>query len=239
MGSGTFYNSVSGVNIRTIEKVDYSLGKGMNAGLVVGKMFNKNIGVEIGVSYLFGGHLELSHNEYDTITKLIYNSRLDYTSRMLKFDPSIIIATDNEKTNLYVKFGLIFGLGSIIIEENDWTKNNTMSYITKYNGGMAFGTNASIGLLHKLSRYTSFYTEISIANVSYAPTKGEVTSFILNGVDRLGSLSMYDKQIKFVDTFSYNPNAKPMYYEPQTALKQKYPFGSICFSIGIRHNFYW
>jgi hypothetical protein len=45
----------SSTTTTTNEQIKVSLGKGINFGGAVGYMFNKNVGVELGISYLIGG----------------------------------------------------------------------------------------------------------------------------------------------------------------------------------------
>ena len=51
-------NQVGSVN--SYEKVNLSFGKGINFSGAIGYLINKNIGVELGVSYLMGGTTENS-----------------------------------------------------------------------------------------------------------------------------------------------------------------------------------
>ena len=50
----SFYNFSAGNNSATLEQINVSLGKGVNAGATFGYMFNNHVGAELGISYLFG-----------------------------------------------------------------------------------------------------------------------------------------------------------------------------------------
>ena len=48
-------NSSNTTTIDESENIKFSFGKGINAGISFGYMFNENIGAELGVQYLIGG----------------------------------------------------------------------------------------------------------------------------------------------------------------------------------------
>ena len=163
-----FYNSTDGLTSRTDEQINLSLGKGLNIGGALGYMFNKNIGAELGISYLLGGDSEAKHIDMDGTT--------DYTlsSKMLRINPSLVIAAGFEKINPYAKFGFVIGSGSIMYEYIDNDGTDIEIWKEKFNGGLAFGLNAGVGALYNLGEKMSFFGELNMVNLSYAPTKKEV-----------------------------------------------------------------
>lgn len=226
-----FYNFTSGTNSYTVEQVNVSLGKGLNIGGAFGYMFNKNIGAELGVSYLLGGKSKAK----DTYT----GSTSDYTlsSKMLRINPTLVIASGFEKINAYAKFGLVIGSGSIMYEYNDSDDGDIEVRKIKFNGGIAFGLSSGVGAMFNLSDKMLFYGELNMINLSYAPTKGEVTESTYNGSDELINLTTREKEIEFVDSYTYSLSNPQIDSQPSKELKQKLPFGSFGFNIGLRINF--
>jgi len=226
-----FYNSTSGSNSYTYEQVNVSLGKGLNLGGAFGYMFNENIGVELGISYLLGGKSKAKNTYIGGTT--------DYTlsSKMLRINPSLVIASGFEKINPYAKFGLVIGSGSIMCEYNDNDDGDILVMKMKLNGGIALGLSSGIGAMFNLSDNMSFFGELNMVNLSYAPTKGEVTEATYNGVDELPDLTTSEKEIEFVDSYTYNSSNPPADSQPSKELKQKLPFGSFGVNIGLRINF--
>lgn len=224
-----FYNSTSGNIINTNEQVNVSLGKGLNIGGTFGYMINKNIGTELGVSYLIGGKSKAKVADLDGTS--------DYTlsSKMLRINPTIVIASGFEKINPYAKFGLIIGSGSIMYKE---IYNNAGVGIMKMklNGGIALGLSSGVGAIYKMNDKMSFYGELNMVNLSYAPTKGKITDYSYNGVDGLVDLTTNEKEIEFVDSYTYNSNNQPSDSKPSIKLKQKLPFGSFGLILGWRIN---
>ena len=227
---------------QSLENVTGSLGKGFNFGGAFGYMFNKNLGAEIGVSYLLSGKTEGKINsthktiETDgTSTTTTTNSITTLSSRMLRFMPSIVISSGFEGIDPYAKFGFVIGTGSVLLD-SELDENNTRSTtIWKYNGGVAMGLTGAIGANFTVNDKIMFFGEINMVNMSYAPTKGELTESTSNGTDLLPGMSARQKEIEFVDSQSYSSDAvTPPESEPSKQIKPKYPFGSVGINIGLR-----
>lgn len=226
-----FYNYSNTGNTTTEEQVYVSLGKGFNFGGAFGYMFNKNIGAELGISYLIGGESTAQDNYSGGTT--------DYTlsSKMLRINPSLVIACGFEKINPYAKFGLVIGSGSVMYEyvENDGGDVTVIKM--KLNGGTALGLTSGIGAIFNLSDKMAFYSELNMVNLSYAPTKGEVTEARYNGVDFLSDLTTNEKEVEFVDSYTYESGNPPPDSQPRKELKQKLPYGSFGLNFGLKVNF--
>ncbi len=226
-----FYNSTEGSNTDTYEQVNVSLGKGLNAGGTFGYMFNKNIGAELGISYLLGGKSKAK--------EVYFGGKTDYTvsAKMLRINPSIVIASGLDRINPYAKFGLVIGSGSVMYEENDNDAGDIEIREMKLNGGLAFGLNAGVGALFTLSDKMSFFGEINMVNMSYAPTKGKLTKATDNGVDKLPGMTTRQKETEFVDSYTESSTNPPVDSQPRKELKQKLPFGSFGINFGLRIGF--
>ncbi|MCK4662063.1 MAG: outer membrane beta-barrel protein [Bacteroidales bacterium] len=226
-----FYNYTSGNTSRTYEQVYVSLGKGLNFGGTFGLMFNKNLGAELGVSYLLGGK-SIAKDEY-------VGGTTDYTisSKMLRLMPSIVIASGLEGINPYAKFGLIISSGSIIFDLEDKDSGDISIMKVKFDGGLALGLNAGIGVQFNMSDNISLFSEINMISLSYAPTKGEVIEATYNGTDMLPDMTTRQKEAEFVDSYTYNSSSPPPDSQPDQELKQKLPFGSFGVNFGLKIGF--
>lgn len=227
-----FYNTtrILSPDIRTSEQINLSLGSGANIGGTVGYMFNKNVGVELGISYLVGDNSK---------AKDIYiGGTTDYTlsSNMVRLTPTLVIAAGFEKINPYAKFGLVVGSGSIMYQyvDNDVADGDLTVQKEKLDGGLAFGLNAGAGVLFNINNGMSFFGEINMVNLSYAPTKGEITESTLNGVNELATMTTKERTTVFVA--SYDRNAPSPDSQPRQRLSQLFPFGSLGLNLGVRFN---
>lgn len=224
-----FYNQTSGGGSTTNEQINVSFGKGINAGAAIGYMFNKNIGTELGVSYLIGGK--------STARDISSNRITDYTlsSNMFRITPSLLFASGFDMINPYVKFGMIVGFGSIKYEYTDNNDGDIEFRKRTLNGGAAIGLTSALGLKFHLNDKFSLFGEINVVNLSYAPTKGEYTAATYNGIDELPGMTTRERNSEFLDKYTYsNPQQDS---QPRQELKEKMPFGSVGLNIGLCYNF--
>lgn len=225
---GTISND--GSNTTTYGQKNFSFGKGFNFGGAVGYMLNKNVGAEIGFSYLNSVKTRFN-SSHSNGTEII-----DFSSGMFRINPSIVIVSGMSGINPYAKFGAIIGSG--FINENDkYTFNaNSSTSTQKLNGGNAIGLTASLGVKYKLMGKISLFGELNMVNMSYAPTKGEITAYSLNGTDMLASLKTNERLTNYLESYTVNPNQPTSDTEPGKSLLQKYPFGSFGINIGLIYD---
>lgn len=219
----------------TIEAVNLSLGKGLNFGGAFGYMFNKNIGAELGISYLLGGTTKFSNESNFGATHTTYEQTVH--SNMLRFIPSLVIASGFEGINPYAKFGLLIGTGSFFIDDDSDIDGDIRVQKRKYNGGFALGLNSALGAIYTINDNISIFGEIDLVNLSYSPTKGELTESTLNGVDQLPFTTTSVKEIEFVDSYTFDSANPPSESEPSKELKFKMPYGSVGLNFGLKINF--
>lgn len=215
---------------RTYDQIDVSFGKGLNLGVAFGYMFNENIGLELGISYLIGAKTIANYKSSDEVR--------DYTlsSNMLRINPSLIIAAGFEKINPYAKVGMVIGSGSAMYEYYENDEGDIKTRKMKLNGGLAFGLSSAVGIMFNLSDKMSFFGELNMINLSYAPTKGELVEAYDEGIDLLPLMTVRDIKTEFVDGYTYNVNDATNYSIPKTELKERLPFGSFGVNIGFRFN---
>lgn len=217
------------------EAVNYSLGKGLNFGGAFGYMFNKNIGAELGISYLLGGTTKIvNESQFGTGHS---TNEITMHSNMLRFIPSVVIASGFEGINPYAKFGLLIGTGSLFIDGDENEPGGIMIEKWKYNGGFAIGLNSAIGAMFTINDNISIFGEIDMVNLSYAPTKAELTEASLNGVDQLPTMTTRQKETEFVDSYTFDSANPPSDSEPAKEVKFKMPYGSVGLNVGLKISF--
>ncbi len=231
-------------DIEKIENVKTSLGKGLNFGLNLGYMINGNIGIDLQCSYLLGDEATGESKDYYTFMNTNYYDyeKNSIKSQMFRVNPSIIIASGFDKLDPYARFGVILGFGSITFNRlYEEYENNQLEHKKiekwKMDGGIAFGISSALGLMYHISNLISVYGELNLVGMSYAPKKGVMTEYTVNGSDKLPNLTTYDKEIDFVDDITYDYDIPPSPAEPRKELKIYLPYSSIGFNIGVRFSF--
>lgn len=228
-------------NSGSYEAKKLNFGKGINLDGAFGFMVNKNVGFELGLSYLLGGKTELT--EKSTGPSSIDNDKISFSSSMFRINPSVVLSAGFEKINPYAKFGLLVGFGSIkmaseFIETNVPTSTVTTTKIThKLNGGLALGFNSAFGIEYLLNEKMAIFGELSLNNLTYAPKKGLITEYTVDGVDQLPNLTTNDKEIEFVDSYTFNSASPIPDSSPDVEIKENMPFNSFGLNFGIKIGF--
>lgn len=219
-----------------IESVKGSFGKGLDVGIAGGYTFNNTISAEIDFTYLIGGKIEFT-DSYNTSTPV---ETEELSARMYRIIPTIKFS-GGEKFKPYAKIGFIVGFGTRLKDESVNYFSSWGGSVEKYeetvifSGGMSYGMKGNIGLDITLSEKLGIFTEINFISQAWAPKKAETTKYYINGVDKLSTLDVRDKETEFVE--SYNPSAAIQPNQPNKSLKLYLPFSSWGANIGIKYTF--
>lgn len=240
-------NTTSSFDYFSYEPVFISFAEGIYFGATGGYMFNANVGVDLGLNYLIGNSAQsvyqTSYSEPDNEYR--YTQTTIVSGNMLRVTPSLVVRAGTEKLNPYAKLGVVIGFANVEIEDNSSEYENyfgdinqsTSTMTMDLNEGVAIGLSSALGALFTVSDRMSFFAEINMVNMSYAPNKGMVTGYIVDGVDLMGSLTTSEKEVEFVDKITQSGNAPPNENEPSQVAKANLPFGSYGLNIGVIFSF--
>jgi opacity protein-like surface antigen len=241
LGSST---TVSGNSTTyTLEKGNY--GQGLNFGLSIGSMLNKNIGVEFGMSYLIGSKKEfiISSSETDTTSGRTTVSEGTITLdkiKMIRLNPSFKI-TLGDQVRPYLRMGIIIGLGTsysrqeetILTTSGSFSDTVAVEKVRDYTGGAAFGFNSAFGLDIDLTDNLVFFGELSFSSISWAATESKITRYFYDGVDLIPSTNPDALKTEYVDDYTLSASTPVT----QRELKTYLPFGSFAISAGVVYTF--
>jgi hypothetical protein len=233
-----------------LQQVNTSFGAGfsLNAGYCY--MINKNIGLDAGLTFLAGA------KQTADVNILLGELKQSYQAQLIELTPSIVLAQDYNRFQVYTRLGLILATGSInyeshsnlpngIIGGGPPTSTNDQNDVKwNFNGGLATGMRVAAGVSGNVTKKLAIFAEMNVSALTYAPTKGKVTSDQFNGKNAMDTMTTSQKQVNFKSTIdasnfgsstavgSQNANQDPN--QPGEDLKRKYPFGSVGFMIGVR-----
>lgn len=212
---------------------DVNLGKGLNFGATIGYMFNSNLGAEVAVDYLMGSK---------TKTKIIGSGgslEQSLSSKMIQIKPALVISAGYSKFNPYAKFGVIIGSGKIN-QEFKLLLTDVTDAEAEAKGGIAFGFHAGVGLNFVLTPKLSLFGELNMNNLSYAPEKGKLIKYNVNGVDQLATLDRYIKEYEYTDQNPYvnvgGGGITPDPNQPYRAPKTTYSYGTVGLNFGLKYS---
>jgi hypothetical protein len=213
------------------------LGNGFNGYATVGFRFSKYLAVEVGANEFVG--LPVGG---DSVVNLFGSGHAEakILGRMFSIVPAIVISAGLDKINPYARFGLLVGAFPTMItryiEENDKGNPATSLEIdNQYYGGVALGYVAAGGVSFKLSKLISVFTEVQFSHATWSPDHSEITKYTVYELDKLSTLTPYEKQVDFVSTkyFADPKNSG----SPRKELRMTVPFSTFAANVGVSFNF--
>ena len=234
--------SATGVTTYTLEKG--SFGEGLDFGIKGGFMLSKNIGVDMGISYLIGNKKEFNTSTIDVDTSAVTITDAEGTItldkiKMLQVNPSLKISL-GEDVKPYVRLGFIlgFGTGYTKIEQGTTTISGSINdttateIVTEYSGSASLGFNSAFGVDIGLGDNLVLFGEISFTSMSWAPAKSKITRYLVNGIDLVPTAPPGSLETEYVDDYSLST-----FSGSNRALKTYLPFSSFAFSAGVVFTF--
>jgi hypothetical protein len=215
----------------TYERLGLSFGKGINLGGSIGYLYTRNLGVELGISYLSGLNTTGTGTYLDRIETNTFNAN------MFRIIPTFVFSAGYEKINPYLKLGLIIGVGSFTHTYNvTYPSGYVLLTDYKWNGGMAVGFTSALGATCKLNTNLSLFGELNLISLNYSPQKMVITAASDNGTSVLESMSTHDKETVFVNSYTVDRNNTVDPTKPNTTIRVSFPFSSLGINVGIRIN---
>lgn len=213
-----------------------SFGRGMQFNGTFGYMFTENIGAELNIGYLLGSKIT---NTSKSNGYIFYEA--SSSGNMLRLTPTVRISVGKNKIKTFMRFGLVIGMLSKI--EYSSVANFTYSSTGQLSneetegyssGGVSLGFSAGLGANYKLTDRLSVFAEIALISQAWAPKKSVTTKYISNGIDRLATMNISEKESEYVSSYD---NASSSTSTPTKRLKNYTPFSSIGINIGIHLAF--
>lgn len=219
-------NGIYNISGSIVEAVPISLGDGLRIGAQYGRLFSDNIGVEFDVNYQKSGTVAIRNNQT--------NATIQNTG--IQINPNLFLNLALEKFNPYAKIGPVFAINTINIISTNTQPGATTIRDFNLTGDISIGISSTVGLSYDIGNNFNLFGEINLISMSYAPSKGQTTSYKVNGVEYLGQLSTFERDVNFVDKLDMNnPITDPSL--PQQSLKNNYPISSLSLLFGIRKFF--
>jgi hypothetical protein len=217
-------------------------GKGMNVGLGLGYKVTKQIGVELGASYFNSATIK-AHDENNS-NGSFYMDQNEMSASIIRITPALRLTTTHEHVNAYAKVGFVIGVNGLY--ENKYNGENTYNAFPvghtetnkttyEFKGRLSTGFSGCLGFLYDASQQFSFFIEANGIAHSWAPKNGEITEYEENGHDELGSLSVSEREVEFVDQVTENSNPSPN--EPYKVLRTYIPLSAIFINAGFQFRF--
>ncbi|MDP1726967.1 MAG: outer membrane beta-barrel protein [Bacteroidota bacterium] len=242
LGTESTTNSNSGGFTSTQTVLNVGLGKGINMGGCLGYMFNKNVGIELGVGYLLGSRIMVDASTDVSSSGSIDKSTTEWQCRSLRIIPAFKVCGGSDKINPYLKFGLIMGMMNSAMEYNnsETTSGSTINRSVrevKYTGTTSFGILGCAGVNYKLNSKIMLFAECNLLAQSFTLAKSVITKDETNGKDNLASMTTNQKETIYSKEVTFDSNATVDKGSPKKGLAFSLPFSSLGINVGIQIAF--
>ena len=221
----------TGTTNRSYKLVHGSYGKGANIGLSVGYMFNKWIGIEMNMVYLFGSKINSTQTtDASNLLGPAATTRISTSASGLSLLPAlnIVAAVDGWKVHPYARLGLSIPVfGSIKHTINiDAPNPNSLFFPTakslrshvevSTDSKFSLGFVGAVGVNYEVYKNLKIWGEMNIQVLDVRAKKTTVKDFSITQTDATGTESVlttladfkhvYSKEVVYVDELNENSN---------------------------------
>jgi hypothetical protein len=231
------YNSTS---TSKDEGVYGTFGKGVSLDGAIGYK-GENLGFEVGVTYLFKSSLKSTYKYVDIYqssptSSTVYsnNSTYTYESSMIAFAPCFVFATN---LGFYGRAGAVLAFPKYSKSYHSERSTPTrIDQTAEYSGNLALGFTGAIGITIG-TELAKFFVEADIVSLTWAPARGELTQYKVDGKNMLPEMTVSQKKTRFEDIVTYNSATTTNTSIESKSLKQYIPYSSVGLKAGIMIGF--
>lgn len=193
-----------------------SYAKGFRFESEAGYMISKNFGVFAGGGYLMGSPIKSTLKAPSSGV----NYDLSSEAGMGFITSGAIISANIGSFRPYVSGGVTVGLAPSIettIDGKD-AAGGSLQYRDKAEGKAPVGSTVNFGVSYDISRRVGVFSEFSMVNMSYKPSKITVKELTMNGVDMRPLLGQSEKNLVDEVDFSSGPENAKGYTVPMSSM---------------------
>ena len=236
--SYNWYNETETNSADNIEIKSMGLGSGLNVNLGLGYKLSNYVAIELGVNEFIGLNKKIEQSSSSGSYNNAYEDKM--SGMMLQIVPAIVITPGLEKINPYARLGVIIGVmpsvTSNFTSTYDYVPDLKASTVsegkTKLSGGLPLGFTAAGGASFSLGEKLDFFAELVFNGITYAPSKGKLKEWTIDGVDQLPTATTKEKEWTFEKEFDANENIPDG--SPDKVAKASYNFSNVELNIGIK-----
>lgn len=242
LGTDT-YLDLTGTGSST-KAIHGTLGGGLNLTLTPGYMFNKYIGVELGLNYFMGSKTVISNT---TSSNASVYDKTTASSNQFRILPTVIFSTGGEKLYGFARAGLVLpvvGGTKGVREASTATPLGAVTTDVKTTtaGNFAVGFRGALGIGYNITDLIGISLEVTHTSLTIKPKSRMVDSYSVAGQDFTSLMTTYDRETKYVDELNSSSNnsmSNPNYSatSAKEEIGQKTNFNQLGVALGIRFNF--
>lgn len=191
-----------GQNNFSTQVITGTLGGGIFNSLLASFEMKKDIGIEVGAFANWGSNIHTSSYYTSSVPQDEDKyMRVNSKGALVGF----FIAKTFSKVRLAVHNDFVLGLSNQLYYNNHLVSpSGTNDSYWKYSGGMSYGWKGKIEASYNLTEHFGIGIEGFFMLHSWSPEKGFFESFIVNGEEKISSVSGSSRNVIFVDGYAYS-----------------------------------
>ncbi|HTX87575.1 MAG TPA: outer membrane beta-barrel protein [Bacteroidales bacterium] len=227
-----------GNNSYSITSLPMNLGSGAFFNIAAGYQFKHYCGVELILNEAFGVSLKGT-----TTSDLVggWTTETRVYGSMFSIIPTFVLNPNLWKVNPYAHFGIMIGVVPVMFRDYEATRATSTDYDEDetefYYSGVAVGIQAGAGVEWNLSHLIALNLEVNYSGISYSPKKSKLTESTVDGEDQLGSMTVYQKEKKYVKVLDESFGTTPPQDQPREELRTNFSFSNVGLLFGIKFKF--
>ncbi len=233
------------------ESHPFSFGTGGSFNLGIGMMVTEYLNIELSGFYNPCKKLAYKSSDYYKYYNYAvgdyffdFNEEHIYQGKAFGLLPAIKIHHSKGRVNPYARIGAIFSFtslkydydGTYLTNHPYYYPSSNESYTYELKQSLNVGINSAIGVDFYIADKLIVFVEATGSFINYRPKKGEYTKYILNGDDILNDLTVHEREVEYVESYSSTDNLNDN--APRKIIRISYSFSSLGLSAGIRFNFF-
>jgi len=223
----------------------YATGVSFNAGL--GITITRYLSVELtGFYTICRKQMFESTINIEDVNGYHFNASEEYTMKggCYGIKTDLTFTLPGKEFRPYSRLGAILSIMSmkesmrmhIMTDHPYYLPFDGMEYNLEYKTRLGVGMNLAIGLEYMFLKRLWIYVEAEGNILNYMPAGASYTSYIVSRQDITNQLTVHEKEISYVDSYSDSDNQSQN--EPTKRMPVKFSFSSIGFNLGLKYTLF-
>ena len=228
----------------TVSNINNEKGAGIPLTVRMGYMITNFVGADIGFNYLLGNNSTLAQ-----ATALDQTGMLTAQVRQARLNPAIVFSTNRDMIlSAYSRLGLVLPLGGVTTSRTDLPplfagNNANTNYTIETKDRFGVGFSGTLGAQYRVYERMFLFAEVEAIHLALQRRSDRVTSYVINGQNRLDQLGRYELETRYVNELTQNsnsPRTNPSIDNnmPEDALTSTTFYNSVGMNIGIKYRIY-
>jgi len=234
--NSSFINSNDDDGIVKHQRIDFSLGNGFKTDMSFGYLIDDIFGLELQAQYHFGKTIEF--DETSVIISVSQHIHKELIGASFNLIPKFVLNYNLGNFFIRSKFGPSFSFINQKLYEKITVDEKIAEKFWKYKSDLSIGLYSDFNVGYNINEKIALVLSCSFLSLSYNPDRMTVEEYYVDGMSRINSLSVSEKEVIFVD-WSYNEYNQPPQdpSEPSLKVTEVFSYSNFAINFGFEYSF--